>query len=144
MVLGIWGGGRGGREEHIMKSPGENSGHSPSSQYAFSHPSVTFNLIPWSTRNHNPCATDTFLFSLHEIHLVPSVFPFPPLCLQEHPILCRSLLTALIKYTFWDLTEQAVLFQTTSKAAYSEPLSWHKAQRDTSWLTGLSCPPLHA
>lgn len=124
-----------GGKEHIMQSPGENSGRSPSSQDAFSHPSVTFNLTPWSTRYRNPCATDTFLFSLHEIHLVPSVFPFPPLYLQEHPILCRSLLTALIKYTSWDLAEQAVLFQTTSEAARSKPLSWHKAQRGTSWLT---------
>lgn len=59
----------GGKGAHYAESPGENSGHSPSS-----HPSVTFNLIPWSMRNHNPYATDTFLFSLHEIHLVPSVF----------------------------------------------------------------------
>lgn len=63
---------------------------------------------------------NTFLFSLHEIDLVPSVFQFSPFCLQEHPILFRSLLMALNKYTFWDLTEQAVLFQTTSKAACSK------------------------
>lgn len=63
---------------------------------------------------------NTFLFSLHGIDLVPSVIQFPPFCLQEHPILFRSLLMALNKYTFWDLTEQAVLFQTTSKAACSK------------------------
>ena len=63
---------------------------------------------------------NTLVFFLHETNLVPSVFQFPPLCLQEHPILFRSLLMALNKYTFWDLTEQAVLFQTTSKAASSK------------------------
>lgn len=130
MVLGT-----GGKGTHYAESPQEIQAILHLLNMPFSHPSVTFNLIPWPMRNRNPCATDTFLFSLHEIHLVPSVFPFPPLCLQEHPILCRSLLTALIKYTFWNLTEQAVLFQTTSEAACSEPLSWHKAQRGTSWLT---------
>lgn len=54
---------------------------------------------------------NTFLFSLYGIDLVPSVIQFPPFCLQEHPILFRSLLMALNKYTFWDLTEQAVLFR---------------------------------
>lgn len=62
----------------------------------------------------------TFSFSLHETDMVPSVFQFFPLCLREHPILFRSLLMALNKYTFWDLTEQAVQFQTTSEAVCSK------------------------
>lgn len=64
---------------------------------------------------------NTFSFSCHEIDLVLSVFRFSPFCLQEHPILFRSLLMALNKYTFWDLTEPAVLLQTTSKVACLKP-----------------------
>lgn len=57
---------------------------------------------------------------------------------------------ALNKYTFWDLTGQAVLFQTTSQAACLKHVSKYKDQlghtlAHSLWpfLTpGLSCPPL--
>lgn len=117
MALGI-----GGKKAHYTESPGENPGHAPSSQHAFAHSPVTFNLTP-GLRNHNPHFPNPFLFPLHEIALVLSVFHFSPLCLQEHPISFMALngtswhLMALNKYIFWDLTEQAVLFQTASKAS---------------------------
>lgn len=112
MDLGIW-----GKKAH-HRVPWRKFRLFSIFQQAVSYLPVTFNLILLSMRNHNPCATEHIFLSPHEIDLVPRVFQVSPLCLPEHPILFRSLLMALNKYTFWDLTEQAVLFHVTSKAAY--------------------------
>ena len=52
------------RERHITESPLEKiQAILHLLNYAFSHPSVTFNLTPWSRRNHYPCATEyIFIF----------------------------------------------------------------------------------
>lgn len=119
------GGGGGGGRSTLCRVPWGKFGPFSIFSICIFSPFSDFQSHPLVQEKPHPCATDTFLFSLHEIHLVPSVFPFPPLYLQEHPILFRSLLTALNKYTFWDLTEQAILFQTTSALAQgSEGPSW--------------------
>lgn len=54
---------------------------------------------------------------------------------------------ALHKYIFWDLTEQAVLLQTASKASCLDSQykaqAWHNLTYPFPPLTGSSCLPLH-